>query len=113
FAYNGRPHVVMMATPADLEDFAVGFTLAEGIVDAGSAITRLEVARFSEGVELQVQIPADAADALAARRRQLMGRTGCGLCGVETIREALRPVQPVASDPTIDPDALWRVDAAL
>lgn len=113
FVYNARPHVVMMGTPADLEDFAVGFTLAEGIVSSANAITGLDVVRFSEGIELQLTIPVEAATALEARGRQLVGRTGCGLCGVETIREALRPVRPVAESWTLEPEALWRAESAL
>ena len=111
--YNGRPHVVMMATPADFEDFAVGFTLAEGIVDKPAAIASLQVARFSEGVELQVEIPADAAERLAARERSFVGRTGCGLCGVQTIRDALRPVRDVADTGVIRADAIFAAEAAL
>lgn len=113
FVYNNRPHVVMMATPADFEDFAVGFTLAEGVVDSAAAIGDLQVARFSEGVELQIQVPAEAADRLAARGRQFIGRTGCGLCGVETIREALRPLRPIGDAGAVQVEALWRAAATL
>lgn len=113
FVYNGRAHVVMMATPADLEDFAYGFTLDEGIVARAADIERLEVVRFSEGIELQMLIPSADADRLAARGRQLVGRTGCGLCGVETIREALRPVRAVGERRPIAVEALWRAELAL
>src|SRR5690348_5688047 len=91
FIYNGRPHVVMMATPADLEDFAAGFSLTEEIVGSVSEISRLEVVRHAQGIELQLAIPEAAANRLEARGRQLVGQTGCGLCGVETVAEALRP----------------------
>lgn len=113
FVYNGRPHAVMMATPSDLEDFAYGFTLDEGIVDSPSAIARLDVVRFSEGIELQMVIPLEAAERLATRSRQLVGRTGCGLCGVETIREALRPVRVATAKDLVEVEALWRVEASL
>ncbi len=113
FVYNGRPHVVMMATPADLEDFAVGFTLSEAIVSSAGEMADVRVERYSQGIEVQITLPAPAADALAARGRQLVGRTGCGLCGVETIAEVLRPTPPVAPGWSAEPGALWRAEAAL
>lgn len=111
--YNGRPHVVMMATPADLDDFAVGFTLSEAIVTSVREIGEVRVDRYSQGIEVQITLPVPAADALAARGRQLVGRTGCGLCGVETIAEVLRPTPPVAPGWSVEPAALWRAEAAL
>ena len=114
FIYNGRPHVVMMATPADFEDFAVGFSLSEEIVESANAISRLDVVRYSQGVELLLTIPAAAGDALAGRGRQLVGRTGCGLCGVQTVADALRAGRSVAHWANRwDIGALWRAEAAL
>jgi FdhD protein len=113
FVYNHRPHVVMMATPADFEDFAVGFTLTEEIVSAASAIEDCQVVRYSQGVELQLTIHAQAAEALADRGRQLLGRTGCGLCGVQTVAEALRPIRSVNGLWGVEPAALWRAEASL
>ena len=110
--YNGRPHVVMMCTPADLEDFAVGFTFTEGIAQP-SDIRRTDVVRYARGIEVQVEITTAAADALGSRGRQLAGRTGCGLCGVETIDEALREVAPVRSSLTVAREALARAGKAL
>lgn len=110
--YDGRPHVVMMCTPADLEDFAFGFTLSEGIAPA-SEVTRVEVVRYSRGIELQIEIPTAAADRLAKRGRAIAGRTGCGLCGVEVIEEALREPRMVRSAQTFKRDALWRANASL
>ena len=81
FVYNGRPHVVMMATPSDFEDFGTGFSLSEEIVGSLSELERIEVVPYSQGVELQIQIPPARAEAVAGRDRQLAGRTGCGLCG--------------------------------
>jgi formate dehydrogenase accessory protein FdhD len=113
-AYNNRPHVVMMATPADYEDFAVGFTLTEEIVASTDQIESITVIPYNQGVEIQLVIPQSAADALAERGRQLVGRTGCGLCGVQTITDALRPPRTVAPPrQPIAPDALWRAEAAL
>jgi FdhD protein len=113
FVYNQRPHVVMMATPEDLEDFAVGFTLTEEIVPARSAIEDCQVVRYSQGIELQIKIPEAAATVLAARGRQLVGQTGCGLCGVQTTADALRPARAVSRSWSIEPTALWRAAAAL
>jgi len=113
FVYNARPHAVMMATPADLEDFAVGFTLSEGIVRRPEEIERVEVVRYAQGIEAQIAIPDEAAARLAERGRALIGRVGCGLCGVETIQEAMRVPTPVASGPMIAVDALWRAEREL
>lgn len=113
FVYNGRPHVVMMATPADYEDFAVGFTLSEEIVSTPGEIESCEVLPYSQGVEMQLGIPAAAADALATRGRQLVGQTGCGLCGVQTIAAALRPPRTVTHEWSLDPEALWRAESEL
>jgi FdhD protein len=111
--YNERPHVVMMATPADIEDFAVGFTLSEGIVAAPGEITRLDVARHAQGVEVQLAIPEAAAARLEGRGRALLGRVGCGLCGVETIQEALREPAALPAGPAIAVAALWRAEREL
>lgn len=114
FVYNGRPHVVMMGTPADLEDFGVGFSLTEEIVSAASDITRLDVVRYAQGIELQLTIPEQAARRLESRGRQLVGQTGCGLCGVETVAEALRPLRRLPTGrPPVTRHALWRAEAAL
>lgn len=110
--YNGRPHVVMMCTPRDLEDFATGFTVTEGIAEA-RAVRRLDVVRYSRGIEVQVEIPAEDAERLAARGRTLTGRTGCGLCGVEVIEEALRETRPVQSPATFQRSALWKAGESL
>lgn len=110
--YNGRPHVVMMCTPADLEDFAVGFTVTEQIAAAGE-ITRVDVVRYSRGIELQIEIAAPAEKRLEQRGRTMMGRTGCGLCGVELIDAALRDAPPVRSAMVVQRDALWRAGEEL
>src|SRR5689334_15902090 len=77
--YNGRPHVVVMATPCDLEDLAYGFSITEGIVGGVDEVEHVEVVKASHGIELQVQIPPRAADELDMRARNLVARTGCGL----------------------------------
>ena len=113
FVYNQRPHVVMMATPDDFEDFAAGFSLSEEIVRSPNEIQHVEVVRHGQGVELQITVPADVGERLAARGRQLAGRTGCGLCGVETISEVLREPRTVTWRQPMDAAALWRAEADL
>jgi len=113
FVYSGRPHVVMMCSPTDLEDLAVGFTLTEEIVGSASDIGRVEAERHSRGVELRIDIGPAAVERLAARSRALAGRTGCGLCGVEAIDDAVRPARNVTSTASFDPESLWRAGAAL
>jgi len=111
--YNMRPYAVMMATPADLEDFAVGFSITEAIVAAAADIGRVAVMRHAQGIEAQITIPDAAARRLEERGRALIGRAGCGLCGVETIQEAMRELEPVPPGPPISADALWRAEREL
>jgi FdhD protein len=96
-AYNLSPHAVMMATPADLEDFAVGFSLTEGIVDDARDVSRVTVVRYGRGIELQVDVPADVAARSGTRSRRLSGRTGCGICGTADVDRVLRELPRVAS----------------
>ena len=110
--YNGRPHVVMMCTPADLEDFGVGFTVTELIAEANE-IRRVDVVKYGRGIELQIEVPAAAAEKLGERGRAIVGRTGCGLCGVEVIEDALREPRLVRSRLVTSREALWRASASL
>ncbi|MES2177684.1 MAG: formate dehydrogenase accessory sulfurtransferase FdhD [Gemmatimonadota bacterium] len=87
-AYNGVSHAVMMATPDDLEDFAVGFSLTEGVVDSADALSSITVVRYSRGVELQIETAVPLAT--APGRRRLSGRTGCGICGKQDVEDVLR-----------------------
>ena len=113
FVYSGRPHVVMMCTPADLEDLAIGFSLTEEIVGATKDIGTINVTRHSRGIELTIEIPPTAAAKLATRARALSGRTGCGLCGVEAIDDAVRTPHIVRSELVVTAGALWRAGTAL
>jgi FdhD protein len=99
--YDGGTEAVMMATPADLEDFALGFSLNEGVVAAPGDIRAVEIADQADGIELRLWLAADRAQALAGRRRTRAGPTGCGLCGVDSLAEALRPLPTVESPLTI------------
>jgi len=107
-AYNGHPHVVMMCTPADIEDFARGFTFTEEIVARAGDITSIRAVRYSQGIEVAIAIPDECAVALGSRGRALVGRTGCGLCGVTTIDDALRPGRLVGSITPLPIEALLR-----
>ena len=111
--YNGRPHVVVMGTPSDLEDLAVGFSWTEGIVDESAQIERVDVVRASHGVELQIQIPEAGALRLEERMRGIVSRTGCGLCGIETINDMLHVPARVGSRLHISADTLSAVNDEL
>jgi FdhD protein len=93
--YNGGTYAVMMTTPEDLEDFAVGFSLSEGVISSSSDIDSLDIVRLDEGVELRMWLSKPKADRLQKRRRHIAGPTGCGLCGMESIAEAMRPAAVV------------------
>jgi formate dehydrogenase accessory protein FdhD len=103
--FNGITHAVMMATPSDLADLARGFALTEGIVERAGEIYDIEVEPVADGVELRLQIAAERFARLKERRRVLVGRTGCGLCGVDSLREAMRPIAPIARVEAYRPDA--------
>jgi FdhD protein len=99
--YHGVPHVVMLASPADLEDYAVGFTVSEGLVASPSEIQSVEVERAAESIEVRIGIAGERFSELLRRRRNLTGRSGCGLCGAETVEEAIRPPVQVATGLTV------------
>jgi FdhD protein len=96
-SYNGSTHAVMMATPADLTDFARGFTLAEGIA-ALTEIERIDVVKTPLGVDVQIWLADGAAARAVARRRRMAGPVGCGLCGLESLDEAVRPAPRVTGN---------------
>jgi FdhD protein len=99
--YHGVPHVVMLATPADLEDFAVGFTLSEGLVAHPDEIRSVEVTHGAEAADVRITVAWERFSALLHRRRNLTGRTGCGLCGAETADDAIREIAPVGPGPQV------------
>ncbi len=87
--YNGISHVVMLATPQDLEDFALGFSLSEGILQDKGELYGIEIIRQEQGIELRLDVATECFVKLKERRRNLAGRTGCGLCGAESLEQAL------------------------
>jgi FdhD protein len=101
FEYNGIAHVVMLATPANLEDFAVGFTLTEGIVAHRQDIYDIDPEESEAGITLRIEIASEAFNHLKERRRNLAGRTGCGLCGTESLSQVRRAIAalPAAAHP--------------
>ncbi|MGH6967984.1 MAG: formate dehydrogenase accessory sulfurtransferase FdhD [Stellaceae bacterium] len=111
--YNRVTHAVMMATPADLEDFGVGFSLSEGIVSRAADIHDIEIAPNDDGIDVRMWLADERADSFAARRRYLAGPTGCGLCGVDSLAEAKRPPRAVLSDFRVSAEALAAAIAAL
>jgi FdhD protein len=102
--YNGGTYAVMMGTPQNLEDFATGFSLSEGIVTSVDDIQSLEVVRLDDGIELRMWLAPENAAILGERRRHIAGPTGCGICGVESIAEAVRPAAIVPHGRTFTPD---------
>ena len=111
--YNGVSHAVMMATPCDLEDFAIGFSITERIVEKASEIYDIEVEPVGRGIEVRLKIAAQRMAGLQERRRSLAGRTGCGLCGVDSLEAALRPVARSLAAGTVSRQAIERAMAAL
>jgi FdhD protein len=108
--YNGISHVVMMTTPKDLEAFALGFSLSEGIIDAPEDIFGMDVVPGCHGIEVQIELSSRRFMALKAQRRALAGRTGCGVCGVEQLDQIGKPLAPLPFTQTF---ALAQLDRAL
>jgi FdhD protein len=96
FSYDGATHAVLMATPDDLEDFALGFSYTEGVVTAPDEIAELAVVGVTDGILLRMWLTGERSDAFAARRRRFVGPAGCGMCGLESLAEANRAI-PMAS----------------
>ncbi|WP_413991430.1 formate dehydrogenase accessory sulfurtransferase FdhD [Labrys okinawensis] len=111
--YDGGSHAVMMASPSDLKDFAYGFSLTEGIVTSPDDIAEFERVDYDEGVELRMWLKGDRGAALAARRRMLAGPTGCGLCGIDSLSEALRKPRVIESNLTFSPADIEAALASL
>ncbi|MES9939262.1 MAG: formate dehydrogenase accessory sulfurtransferase FdhD [Candidatus Thiodiazotropha sp. 6PLUC1] len=104
--YNGISHAVMLATPVDLEDFALGFSLSEGIVNRPGELYDIEVEETREGIVMRLEVAAEAFFKLKQRRRTLTGRTGCGLCGTESLSQVTRDLPAVNSSASLSFNAL-------
>jgi FdhD protein len=101
--YNGGTYAVMMGTPRDLRDFAIGFSLSEGIIQSPDDIDTLDIVYLDDGIELRMWLAQSRADRLSERRRHIAGPTGCGLCGIDSIAEAIRPAAIVAQGRSFSP----------
>ncbi len=97
FSYDGTTHAVMMASPADMTDFALGFSITEGIIRDPGEIEDMTIVEHGGGIEVQMRLANDASRDLNTRRRVLAGPVGCGLCGIDSIEAALKPARVVQS----------------
>jgi len=113
FTYDGGSYAVMMATPQDLEDFALGFSFTEGLIGSPAEIRHLDIVAHDAGIELRMWLAESRAAALSERRRRLAGPTGCGLCGIESLDEAVRPPPRVREGETFTPAEIMRALEAL
>jgi FdhD protein len=111
--YNGGTYAVMMATPQDLNDFAIGFSLSEGIIQSPDDIDSLDIVDLDDGIELRMWLARTKADRLSERRRHIAGPTGCGLCGIDSIAEAVRPAAIVAQGRSFQPREIMAAMQAI
>jgi FdhD protein len=111
--YNGGTYAVMMGTPRHLEDFAIGFSLSEGIIQSPDDIDSFEIVDLDDGVELRMWLAQSKADRLSERRRHIAGPTGCGLCGIDSIAEAIRPAAIVAPGQSFSPREIMAAMQAI
>ena len=111
--YNGSTHAVMMASPADLEDFALGFSLSEGIIAEPADLISMEIVEHDLGCEVRMWLRETCRGAYQSRRRAMAGPVGCGLCGVESLAEAVRPASKVVGTLQLSPGAIAAAMADL
>src|ERR1700761_1058950 len=113
FSYDGAAHAVLMATPDDLEDFAIGFSYTEGIITTPAEIAELAVVGVADGIVLRMWLTGDRSDAFAARRRRFVGPAGCGMCGLESLAEANRAIPMASRDLRVSQQLIAVAVAAL
>jgi FdhD protein len=113
FAYDGGTYAVMMATPQNLEDFALGFSFTERLISSPADIRQLDIVEHDAGIELRMWLSEPRAATLSERRRHLAGPTGCGLCGIESLDEAVRPVSRVTAEETFTSSEIMRALESL
>lgn len=111
--FNGGTYAVMMGTPQDLRDFAIGFSLSEGIVRSPGDIETLDVVELDDGIELRMWLSSEKAALLSERRRHIAGPTGCGICGIESIAEAVRPAAVVTWGRSFSPREIMAAMASI
>ncbi len=111
--YNGIPHVVMMCTPADLEDFALGFSLTEELIRTPADLTEAKVVAYGQGIEVQLTVAAACEAEIASRTRKLTGRTGCGICGSDSIAAVVKQLHAVPKEPVVPASAIQRAMAEI
>jgi FdhD protein len=104
--YNGIPHVVMMATPQDLEDFVLGFSITEELIRSPADLESVEVVRYSGGIEIQAIVNPACEEVIAGKTRRLTGRTGCGICGADSVAMVLKELHRVEDHVSIKPEAI-------
>jgi FdhD protein len=111
--YNRVPHVVMMATPTDLDDFVLGFSLTEELIRRPADLLAVEIERFSQGIEVHATIAPECEGVVASRTRRFTGRTGCGICGSDSIAAVLKEIHPVPGGRPVAPGVVMRALDAL
>lgn len=111
--FDGTPYAVMMVSPSDLEDFAVGFSLAERIATSPADIARIDIRYGARGIGIDVRLEKEHSERLIERRRAIAGASGCGICGLTTIEEALPELEPIGACPKIPASAIFGALDAL
>jgi FdhD protein len=113
FTYGSATFAVMMATPADIQDFAIGFSLTEEIVECADEITEIEVVSYAQGIEARMNLSGSRGVQLESRRRRLAGPAGCGLCGIESLDAAVRTARKVNAGLRVAPETIFAALSAL
>ena len=111
--YNGGTYAVMMGTPKDLRDFAIGFSLSEGVVQSPEDISSLDIIHLDDGIELRMWLAPAKAELINERRRHIAGPTGCGICGIDSIAEAVRPAAVVPRGRSFAPAEIMTAMASI